>query len=199
MSVLHLCAMSPHVVPTKAHLSSPSPLRGGWRAESEANSVSGGGIIPYAIFHPHPGLRSARPTLPARGRELSCIVQDIRFNFQTACACGACPIRANERRASSLSRIITRVAFVSPLTTRGAGAPQGAPCVCFASGIACEAMMCPGSASPCGAPLRRFWARGPYFRVRTGELIIPDPDCFRRFHPHRVQPRTAEPHSWPGR
>ncbi len=37
------------------------------------------------------------------------------------------------------------------------------------------------SASPCGAPLRRFWARGPYFRVRTGELVIPDPTAFAAF------------------
>jgi hypothetical protein len=29
------------------------------------------------------------------------------------------------------------------------------------------------SASPCGAPLRRFWARGPYFRVRMGERLDP--------------------------
>ena len=69
---------------------------------------------------------------------------------------------------------------------------------CLALGIACEAMMFRKRIA-----LRRsiagFWARGPCFRVWTGERIIPDPDGFRRLHPHRVQPRTAEPRSWPGR
>jgi hypothetical protein len=31
--------------------------------------------------------------------------------------------------------------------------------------------MDPGSASPCGAPIRRFWARGPYFRMGRANLI----------------------------
>ena len=35
-----------------------------------------------------------------------------------------------------------------------------------------------GSASPCGAPLRRFWARGPYFRMGRAN---PDPADFAAF------------------
>jgi hypothetical protein len=60
-------------------------------------------------------------------------------------------------------------------------------------------------AAPSGAPLRRFWASGPYFRARMGRS--PDygplrPTClggFRRPSPYRVQPLKAAPHSWSGR
>jgi len=57
-----------------------------------------------------------------------------------------------------------------------------------------------GSASPCGAPLRRFWARGPYFRVRTGEVTRPlIRTAFAAFARSASSRQTAEPHSWPGR
>ena len=69
----------------------------------------------------------------------ACVILTSRFNFQTACACGACPIRANERRAHSFSRIARGLPRSRP-QNEGHGAPRGAPCVRLASGIACEAM-----------------------------------------------------------
>ena len=40
-----------------------------------------------------------------------------------------------------------------------------------------------GSASPCGAPLRRFWARGPYFRVGIWSQSTPIRPAFAAFIP----------------
>jgi hypothetical protein len=60
-------------------------------------------------------------------------------------------------------------------------------------------------AAPVGAPPRRFWASGPYFRARMGRSLDYEPlrpTClggFRRPSPHRVQPLKAAPRSWSGR
>ncbi len=98
----------------------------------------------------------------------------------------------------SLSRH-ARVAFFSftPRNMRGMERRE-AQMWCLAAGIRLRGEWFSGSASPHGAPLRRFWARGPHFRVRTG-AARPDPAGFPRLHPVLVQPRTAEPRSWPGR
>ncbi len=81
----------------------------------------------------------------------------------------------------------------------GHGAPRGAPLYRFASGIACEAMVFRKRIA-----LRRsiagLWARGPYFRVRTGEVTRPlIRTAFAAFVRSASSRRTAEPHSWPGR
>ena len=54
-----------------------------------------------------------------------------------------------------------------PSSHEGHGAPRGAPCIVSLPAPLARRWSS-GSASPCGAPLRRFWARGPYFRVGTG-------------------------------
>jgi hypothetical protein len=60
-------------------------------------------------------------------------------------------------------------------------------------------------AAPVGAPLRRFWASGPYFRARMERSLDYEPlrpTClggFRRPSPCRVQPLKAAPRSWSGR
>jgi hypothetical protein len=60
-------------------------------------------------------------------------------------------------------------------------------------------------AAPSGAPLRRFWASGPYFRARMERSLDYEPlrpTClggFRRPSPCRVQPLKAAPRSWSGR
>jgi hypothetical protein len=105
------------------------------------------------------------------GVEAPCVIPHSRFNFQTACACGACPIRANERRAPLLSRIARGEIFVrAPSTGEGHGAPRGA--VCIVSLPASRAKRWSPEAHRLAAlHSRRFWARGPYFRMGRANLI----------------------------
>ena len=59
--------------------------------------------------------------------------------------------------------------------------------------MCCLASSCEGgSASPCGAPSRRFGARGPCFRDRTGAVASLIRRAFARFHPVLVQPSERQ-------
>ena len=89
-------------------------------------------------------------------------------------------IQFSNSHAGSLSRIARGELLILPLTARGMERREAH--LAFVSLPAPRARRWfSESASPCGAPLRRFWARGPYFRVRTGELVIPDPTAFAAF------------------
>jgi hypothetical protein len=65
-----------------------------------------------------------------------------------------------------------------PQKYEGHGAPRGAPCNCFASGTACEAMLLPKAHRLAALHSRRFWARGPCFRMGRAN---PDPADFAAF------------------
>jgi hypothetical protein len=53
----------------------------------------------------------------------------------------------------------------------------------------------PAGATPSGAPPRRFWALGPFFRARTGSLPLAlIPAAFAAVHPVLVQPYQGRPH-----
>ncbi len=90
------------------------------------------------------------------------------------------PIQFSNSHTHSFSRnICAREAVVHPSNHEGHGAPRGAPCVVSLPAPFARRWFS-GSASPCGAPLRRFWAKGPYFRDRTSTCRASDPAGFRR-------------------
>jgi hypothetical protein len=61
--------------------------------------------------------------------------------------------------------------------------------------MCCLASSCEGgSASPCGAPSRRFGARGPCFRDRTGAVASLIRRAFARLRPGLVQPSERQSH-----
>ena len=78
-----------------------------------------------------------------------------------------------------------------PTNNEGHGAPRGAPCLRFASGIACEAMVFRKRIA-----LRRSIAailgEGTVLPgADGGGYSTPDPDGFRRLRPLRVQPANG--------
>jgi hypothetical protein len=71
-----------------------------------------------------------------------------------------------------------------PQNYEGHGAPRGAPCNCFASGTACEAMLLPESASPHGAPSAAILGEGSVLPGADGRTLI-----------QRISPPSSAPPS----
>ena len=140
------------------------------------NGVGSARLIPVISIRQAPcvlvGMAGTSPAMTTQGHARASSI----FNCQTAHA------------ASSSRRVRPRLFKTSPRRMRGDGAPQGANVFCLAS--PCEGR----SASPCGAPSRRFGARGPCFRDRTGAVASPIRRAFVRLRPGLVQPSERQSH-----
>ena len=133
-----------------------------------------------------------------------------RESGDRACATSI-PIQFSNSHANWFSRIarVERVVLRPSQRARGLprsrpqneghGAPRGAPCVRFASGIACEAM----------DVRKRIALRRSTAAILGEGTVLPGADgggtrplirtAFAAFVRSASSRRTAEPHSWPGR
>jgi len=150
-------------------ISSPLPVLTG-RGRERSERVRGFSLSHALAPHPETSLRSVSDLSPQAGRGEASAPSAFRFHFQTATFKQPCVIALTPRASWGFSlapqNARARPASFAPLKRGAWSAARRNVLVRFRHRLRGDVTS--ESASPHGAPFRRFWARGPYFRGRTG-------------------------------